>query len=87
MHESRGNEGPIERPLPENAASLLRRVRPVLEQFLDLDRFLIGVGSVLAARWHHRQSFDVGLFSERFDSTMPAFEARQPGERPSGGLG
>ena len=87
MQGSQGHLCPIESPLPESAASLLRRVRPVLEQFLDLGRFLIDGGSALATRSQHRQIFNVDLFSERFASTMPAFEARQPGERPSDGLG
>lgn len=61
---------PQELPLPENSAAILRSVAPVLEQFLDLDSFVVGGGSVLAARWHHRRSFDVDLFTTDGEATM-----------------
>lgn len=57
-------------PLPENSAAILRTAAPVLERFLDLDSFVVGGSSVLAARWHHRRSFDVGLFTTDGEATM-----------------
>ena len=61
---------PKEVPLPENSTELLRQVAPVLEEFFDFDRFVIGGGGVLAARWQHRRSFDVGLFTADSEGTM-----------------
>ena len=60
----------IERALPEPAATLLREVLPVLREFLDLDEFVIGGGTALAARWQHRTSMDVDLFAEPGDATL-----------------
>ena len=57
-------------PLPENSTEILRQVSPVLEQFLDKRKFVIGGGSVLAARWQHRRSFDVDLFTTDAEGTM-----------------
>ena len=39
----------------------------LLDQFTDRDRYAMGGGSVLAARWNHRFSTDIDLF---FDLTM-----------------
>lgn len=61
---------PKEVPLPENSTAMLRQVAPLLERFLDFDRFVIGGGSVLAARWQHRRSFDVDLFTTDSDATV-----------------
>ncbi len=64
--------GPMEVPLPENSTAMLRQVAPILERFLDFERFVIGGGSVLAARWQHRRSFDVDLFTTDSDATVEA---------------
>ena len=61
---------PKEVPLPENSAAILEQIAPVLDQFLDFNNFVIGGGSVLAARWHHRRSFDVDLFTTESEGTM-----------------
>lgn len=57
------------RPLPCGASSCVRLARPVLKRFFNPDRFIIGGGSALAARWHHRASMDVDLFTESLTET------------------
>ena len=57
------------KPLPGGAASCVRLARPALKRFFNPDRFIIGGGSALAARWHHRASMDVDLFTESLTET------------------
>ena len=52
--------------LPDPAARLLRQVHPVLEELLGpaaARKWAIGGGTVLAARWQHRQSHDIDVFA------------------------
>ena len=52
--------------LPDPAARLLRQVHPVLEELLGpatAGKWAIGGGTVLAARWQHRQSHDIDVFA------------------------
>lgn len=60
---------PSFKPLSRSAAHCLHVAQPVLERFFDLDRFILGGGSALAARWQHRASMDVDLFTESLDET------------------
>ncbi|MDE0103963.1 MAG: nucleotidyl transferase AbiEii/AbiGii toxin family protein [Bryobacterales bacterium] len=60
---------PSFKSLPRAAARCIRLALPVLERFFKPDRFIIGCGSALAARWHHRVSMDVDLFTESLGET------------------
>lgn len=48
--------------LPEVPGRILDEVLPFVLKFLPTDRILLGGGTALAARWRHRESFDVDLF-------------------------
>ena len=52
--------------LPKAAARLLRQLHPVLEELLGpatARKWAIGGGTVLAARWQHRESHDIDVFA------------------------
>ena len=52
--------------LPEPARSLLSRTRGILDTYVtprtpDRSGWIIGGGTILAARWRHRESRDIDL--------------------------
>lgn len=50
--------------LPGHLRGLFDNATGFLAEFIDLDKVLLGGGTVLAARWQHRQSFDIDLFMD-----------------------
>ncbi len=55
--------------LPDNASKLLLAAQPVLARFFNFKHLAIGGGTALSARWNHRSSFDVDLFTTKFEVT------------------
>lgn len=55
--------------LPDDAEKLLLAAQPILAKFFKLKHLTIGGGSALSARWDHRRSFDVDLFTTKFGVT------------------
>ena len=51
--------------VPGNPGIVLARVAPSLVAWLGRDGCVLGGGTVLAARWHHRVSADIDLFTDR----------------------
>lgn len=51
--------------IPGDPGIVLSRVAPLLAGWLGEDGFVLGGGTVLAARWHHRVSTDIDLFADR----------------------
>lgn len=49
---------------PENLASLIQRIGPLLQAYFAPDLLRVGGGSVLQARWSHRVSNDIEMFVE-----------------------
>ena len=58
--------------IPGNPGVVLARVAPVLAEWLGADGFVLGGGTVLAARWKHRVSTDIDLFTgiERYQQAI-----------------
>ena len=57
---------PEELKLPANSAALWRETRDIVRDAVteltgDPTRYAIGGGSILAARWQHRASYDVDI--------------------------
>ena len=50
--------------LPEGPRELFYAVHPLLARHLGEHAFLLGGGTALAARWHHRHSVDIDLFAD-----------------------
>ncbi len=51
--------------VPGNPGIVLARVAPLIGAWFGRDGCVLGGGTVLAARWHHRVSTDIDLFTER----------------------
>ena len=49
-------------PLPPEPTRLLSELWPVMRPYMEPLDITIGVGTALAARWHHRKSNDIDLF-------------------------
>ena len=58
--------------IPGNPGIVLARVAPVLSEWLGLGGYVLGGGTVLAARWQHRVSTDIDLFTDlaRYQSAI-----------------
>lgn len=58
--------------IPGNPGVVLARVAPALAEWLGPDGFVLGGGTVLAARWAHRVSTDIDLFTgiERYQRAI-----------------
>ncbi len=58
--------------IPGNPGIVLVRVAPALASWLGPDGFVLGGGTVLAARWEHRVSTEISLFTdlERYRQTI-----------------
>lgn len=54
--------------LPDYATTLLLAAKPLLAQFFDFKHLTIGGGTTLSARWDHRPSFDIDLFTTNFEA-------------------
>ena len=50
--------------IPGNPGAALARVVPALSEWLGPEGFVLGGGTVLAARWQHRVSADIDLFTD-----------------------
>ena len=48
--------------LPEGACRIFEEVLPLVLEFVPAEQVLLGGGTALAARWQHRESFDIDLF-------------------------
>ena len=59
-------------PLPADLSNLLDIAYRFSTQFIPAAELSIGGGSVLAARWNHRESFDIDLSVSRFAVTRHA---------------
>ena len=51
--------------VPGNPGIVLARIAPAVVAWLGWDGCVLGGGTVLAARWHHRVSTDIDLFTDR----------------------
>lgn len=76
--------------LPEGSQRIFDEVVPLILEFVPPERLLLGGGTALAARWQHRDSFDIDLFTapstytEAIYDQSSRFEARLeelPGSR------
>ncbi len=52
----------MEYSIPSPANMIMEQVAPVLLQFCAREKIILGGGTALAARWHHRSSTDIDLF-------------------------
>ena len=50
--------------IPGNPGIALARVAPALSEWLGPEGYVLGGGTVLAARWQHRVSTDIDLFTD-----------------------
>ena len=50
--------------IPGNPGIALARVAPALSEWLGPEGYVLGGGTVLAARWRHRVSTDIDLFTD-----------------------
>ena len=50
--------------IPDNPGIALGRIAPALSEWLGPDGCVLGGGTVLAARWRHRMSTDIHLFTD-----------------------
>lgn len=48
--------------IPEGPRRILSELLPVVLDLIPAERIVLGGGTALAARWRHRESFDVDLF-------------------------
>lgn len=55
--------------LPDDANRLLQAAQPILAQFFNFKHLVLGGGTTLSARWDHRSSFDIDLFTTSFEVT------------------
>ena len=55
--------------LPDDANKLLLAAQPILAQFFNFKHLTLGGGTALSARWDHRPSFDIDLFTASFEVT------------------
>lgn len=55
--------------LPDEAENLLLAAQPILAKSFNLEHPTVGGGSALSARWDHRPSLDIGLFTTSFEVT------------------
>ncbi len=76
--------------LPAGSQRIFDEVVPLILEFVPPERLLLGGGTALAARWQHRDSFDIDLFTapstytEAIYDQSSRFEARLeelPGSR------
>ena len=72
---------PPELKLPAAAAELWAMVRDIVDDGLaslgkEPARYRIGGGTILAARWQHRESFDIDLTLDR-ETTLGRLQADQ----------
>lgn len=51
--------------LPEGSRRIFDEVLPLVLQFVPAEQVLLGGGTALAARWQHRESFDIDLFTSQ----------------------
>lgn len=64
--------------LPDQQAALLRHALQCLDGIATSDDCVLGGGTALAARWHHRLSVDIGLFTSdaSYRRIKPALDRR-----------
>ena len=64
--------------LPDQQAALLRRALQCLDGIAAPDDCVLGGGTALAARWHHRLSVDIDLFTSNasYRRIKPALDRR-----------
>ncbi len=64
--------------LPDQQAALLRRALQCLDGVAGSDDCALGGGTALAARWHHRLSVDIDLFTSdaKYRHIKPALDRR-----------
>ena len=55
--------------LPDDANRLLLAAQPILVQFFNFKHLVLGGGTALSARWDHRPSLDIDLFTTTFEVT------------------
>ncbi len=53
------------RALPEGSQCIFDEVVPLILEFVAPEHLLLGGGTALAARWQHRDSFDIDLFTSQ----------------------
>ena len=51
--------------LPEGPRRIFDQILPLVLEFIPAEQVLLGGGTALAARWHHRESVDIDLFTSR----------------------
>lgn len=62
--------------LPANVDQAFREANAFIEAFFNPERFALGGGTALAARWDHRFSTDLDFFGE-FAEFLPILDARE----------
>ena len=59
--------------LPEGSQRIFDAVLPVILEFVPPERLLLGGGTALAARWQHRDSFDIDVFTTHTTFTQAIY--------------
>ena len=59
--------------LPEGSQRIFDAVLPVILEFIPPEHLLLGGGTALAARWQHRDSFDIDLFTSHSEFTQAIY--------------
>ena len=62
--------------LPEGSRRIFDQGLPLLLEFIPAEHLLLGGGTALAARWQHRDSLDIDLFTSRTTFTEAIFRQR-----------
>lgn len=62
--------------IPVGSRRIFDQVVPLIFEFLPAEHVLLGGGTALAARWHHRESFDIDLFTSHSTYTEAIYRER-----------
>lgn len=68
--------GHRELALPEGSRRIFDQGLPLVLEFIPAEHLLLGGGTALAARWQHRDSLDVELFTSRTTFTQAIYRQR-----------
>ena len=68
--------GHRELALPEGSRRIFDRGLPLVLEFIPAEHLLLGGGTALAARWQHRDSLDIDLFTSRTTFAQAVYRQR-----------